>query len=130
MPLFSNKFNHSSFYCMNGGRASGPAAQSNHLQGFHLFKLCFPTYSMISVFGPKGAKSTSRHSLSWHCTLRFWFCVRSPLLTESQLMLFPGGTLMFQFPPVCDCKNRLDFLFVAFIIFLTMATTSFFTTSS
>ena len=29
--------------------------------------------------------------------------VRSPLLTESRLLSFPGGTEMFQFPPFATC---------------------------
>jgi hypothetical protein len=32
------------------------------------------------------------------------FRVRSPLLTESQLISFPGGTEMFQFPPFASCS--------------------------
>ena len=32
------------------------------------------------------------------------FRVRSPLLTESQLISIPGGTEMFHFPPFASCN--------------------------
>ena len=35
----------------------------------------------------------------WFRLVRF----RSPLLTESRLLSFPGGTEMFQFPPFATC---------------------------
>ena len=44
---------------------------------------------------------TTPHPPKW---IRFGlFRVRSPLLTESQLISFPGGTEMFHFPPFASC---------------------------
>lgn len=46
----------------------------------------------VAVLQPQKDKS------SWFGLIRF----RSPLLTESLLLSFPGGTEMFQFPPLAS----------------------------
>jgi hypothetical protein len=51
--------------------------------------LVTPTIKGSPVLQPQGDKSP------WFGLIR----VRSPLLTESRLLSFPGGNEMFQFPP-------------------------------
>src|SRR5690606_40971382 len=60
------------------------------VQDFHLLRLTFPGYSakLIIALG----------------LIR----VRSPLLTESQLISFPTGTKMFQFPAFASRLSRDD----------------------
>ena len=52
--------------------------------------LVTPAIKGSPVLHPQGDKSP------WFGLFR----VRSPLLTESRLLSFPGGTEMFQFPPL------------------------------
>ena len=78
--------------------------------------LCGPPFQVGSARGrfynsPRGPRTppafshdpggTTRAGLAY---LRFGlFPFRSPLLGESLLLSFPGGTKMFQFPPFASC---------------------------
>ena len=59
--------------------------------------LVTPAIKGSPVLQPQGDKSP------WFGLIR----VRSPLLTESRLLSFPGGTEMFQFPPLAPVRYGL-----------------------
>ena len=91
---------------------SGTSSRKIHsfgLQDYHLLWRAFPGPSTINGFvnfprdpqipptTPHNPQDTTPAGLAY---LRFGlFPFRSPLLWESLLLSFPGGTEMFQFPP-------------------------------
>jgi hypothetical protein len=82
---------------------------SFHLQDYHLLRRAFPGPSTMNGFddfprnpqipptAPHNPRDTTPAGLTYPGFGLFPF--RSPLLWESQLLSFPGGTEMFQFPP-------------------------------
>ena len=96
-------------------RYSGNRSRKSHefnLQDCHLLWFVFPDDSVIHMFGnfptnPKlcqiGSHDPGYTTLSGLTYIRFRLIpVRSPLLRKSLLFSFPGGTKMFQFPPLAS----------------------------
>ena len=85
------------------------------LQGYHLLWPTFQSASTKIMFFDFPARLRSRPVASRNpfyttragltCRRFGLFPVRSPLLRKSQLLSLPGGTKMFQFPPLAP--NRL-----------------------
>ena len=90
---------------------------SFRLRGFHPLRLAFPCHSsrndLFDFLGllrltcrSHDTSAATPVSLALH---RFrLFPVRSPLLGESQLLYFPAGTKMFQFPAFPPLSRRRE----------------------
>ena len=76
-----------------------------HIRNSHPLWLNFPDHSIPGV----GARTWSYYPCGASPQRRFGlFPVRSPLLGESLLFSLPGGTKMFQFPPLASLIIHRD----------------------
>ena len=74
-----------------------------HIRNSHPLWLNFPDHSIPGV----GARTWSYYPCGASPQRRFGlFPVRSPLLGESLLFSLPGGTKMFQFPPLASPREK------------------------